>query len=110
MTPWLRQIGRALVIAREIKGVSRRDLAVAAGITRTQLSRYERGALMRLETIDKLLRSLEVSPHAFFLLIAALDPPPADSFRYPGRDRLPILLLLCDAFGVRRRLAEPNES
>jgi hypothetical protein len=50
MAPWVQKIGRALIIAREVKGMSRRELAMAASIARSQLSRYERGALMQLET------------------------------------------------------------
>jgi transcriptional regulator with XRE-family HTH domain len=59
MASWLQKIGRALLIARETKDISRRNLAKAAGITRFQLSRYEQGDLMHLETLGRLLQSLD---------------------------------------------------
>jgi transcriptional regulator with XRE-family HTH domain len=99
MAPWLRQIGRALRIARETKGLSRSQLATAADITRSQLSRYEQGHLMHLATLSRLLQPLDISPNDFFLLVTVLDAPPV--LKPSHRRRLDNLAMVLRAVGVR---------
>jgi transcriptional regulator with XRE-family HTH domain len=103
MASWLKKIGRAVLIIREIKEMSRGDLALAAGITRSQLSSYEHGGLMQLETLSRLLQTLDVPPDAFFLLVTLLDAPPTSEPFH--RWRLGQLASVLDLVGGARPLA-----
>ena len=56
-------LGPALRRLRLRRGLSQRELARRAGVTRSMISSYERGTnLPSLPTLDRLLGALEVSP------------------------------------------------
>lgn len=59
----------ALRVLREMKGLSQAAAARAAGIGKSQLSKYEKGKeLPKLDSLGKLLTALEVEPVALFYL------------------------------------------
>jgi transcriptional regulator with XRE-family HTH domain len=91
-------IGKALAILRQQKGLSQAELADSCGIGRSQVSRYESGKeLMKLDTLEKILGELAVAPDDFFRFLGSLDPASApQGRRIPDRidDRL-----LDEAFG-----------
>lgn len=80
-------IGQALAILRRQQGLSQAELADSCGIGRAQLSRYEAGKeLMKLHTLEKMLRQLTVEPEDFFHLVRTLDASPlAHPRRGPSR-------------------------
>ncbi|HUP23031.1 MAG TPA: helix-turn-helix transcriptional regulator [Thermoanaerobaculia bacterium] len=68
---------RALAILRTARGLKQREVAELAGITPTQLSRYEKAAFSpRAETLERVMEALEL-PVAAFLeaqqLVRTLD-------------------------------------
>jgi transcriptional regulator with XRE-family HTH domain len=78
-------IGKALAILRQQRGISQVELAESCGIGRSQISRYESGReLMRLETLERILSELAVAPDEFFRFLASLDPASA-----PAPQRVP---------------------
>ena len=65
------ELGRTLVFLREMKGFRQSALARAAGIGKSQLSKYEGGKeLPKLETLERILASLEIEPIRFFESVA----------------------------------------
>jgi transcriptional regulator with XRE-family HTH domain len=67
-------IGKALAIVRQERGLSQQQLADRSVMGRAQLSRYESGReLMRLDTLEKMLKVLKVEPDKFFRLMTSLD-------------------------------------
>ena len=67
-------LGRALALLREMRGLSQMALSRRARIGKSQLSKYERGReLPKLDTLERLLGVLEVSPLSFFYTLAMLD-------------------------------------
>ena len=69
-----RNIGKALAILRQRKGLSQAQLADWCGIGRSQVSRYEAGKeLMKLETLEKILGTLTIEPEDFFRFLRSLD-------------------------------------
>lgn len=72
--PAFRNLGLALVVLRWLAGKSQADLAQAAGCGKSQLSKYETGKeLPKLDTLDRLLASLGVSPMTLFFVVSFLD-------------------------------------
>ncbi|HEV3459638.1 MAG TPA: helix-turn-helix transcriptional regulator [Thermoanaerobaculia bacterium] len=70
-----RDIGKALAILRQQKGLSQAELAFRTGMGRPQVSRYESGReLMKLETLEKILATLSVEPEDFFRFLRSFDP------------------------------------
>jgi len=70
-------IGKALAILRQKQGLSQAEFADRCGIGRAQLSRYEAGKeLMKLHTLDRMLRQLAVEPEDFFHFVRTLDASP----------------------------------
>jgi transcriptional regulator with XRE-family HTH domain len=68
------KVGQALALIRQERGISQYELADLCRIGRSQVSKYEAGKeLMKLETLAKLLRCLNVSPEQFFHLAASLE-------------------------------------
>ncbi len=64
-------MGRTLVLVREMKGFRQSALARAAGIGKSQLSKYECGReLPKLETLERILETLNVEPIRFFESVA----------------------------------------
>jgi transcriptional regulator with XRE-family HTH domain len=81
-------VGKALAILRQKKGLSQSELADSCGFGRAQISRYEAGKeLMKLKTLERILSQLSVEPEDFFRFVRSLDAPlpgPHDS-RVPNR-------------------------
>lgn len=70
-----KDIGKALAILRRRQGISQAELSRNCSIGRAQLYRYENAKeLMRLETLEKILRTLAVAPVDFFRFLETLDP------------------------------------
>jgi transcriptional regulator with XRE-family HTH domain len=68
------RIGQALAIIRQERGISQVELADQCRIGRSQVSKYEAGKeLMKLDTLEKILRVLSIEPDQFFRLVASLD-------------------------------------
>ncbi len=93
-----RDIGKALAILRQQKGLTQAQLANRSGMSRPQVSRYESGKeLMKLETLEKILRTLTVDPDDFFSFLGSLED--TDSPRQVrAGDRIDDRML-ADAFG-----------
>ncbi|HXO43210.1 MAG TPA: helix-turn-helix transcriptional regulator [Thermoanaerobaculia bacterium] len=92
-----KDIGKALALLRQQRGLTQAQLADRCGMGRPQVSRYESGKeLMKLETLEKILRTLTVEPDDFFRYLRSLDG--SDSLRQ-GRtgDRIDDRML-ADAF------------
>jgi transcriptional regulator with XRE-family HTH domain len=69
-----RNLGKALVIIRELRHTSQRALARSAGGSTSQLSKYETGkALPKLETIEKFLGVLDITALDLFYMMAQID-------------------------------------
>jgi transcriptional regulator with XRE-family HTH domain len=69
-----RNLGRAISLLREMRGYSQMQLSRSAKIGKSQLSKYEKGReLPKLETLERVLRALEVEPLSFFYTLAMLD-------------------------------------
>jgi len=69
-----RDIGKALALLRQQRGLTQAKLADRCGVSRPQVCRYESGKeLMKLETLEKILRTLVVEPDDFFRFLRSLD-------------------------------------
>jgi transcriptional regulator with XRE-family HTH domain len=69
-----KNIGPALRIIRQARGMSQSRLAIISKTGRSQLARYEAGRdLMKLDTLEKLLEALEVEPEQLFRFVRSLD-------------------------------------
>ena len=67
-------LGRALFLLRDLRGVSQEALARSAGIGKSQLSKYENGReLPKLDSLGKLLATLGVGYLEFFYTMAMVD-------------------------------------
>jgi len=67
-------LGRALRLLRDLQGWSQADFARRASIGKSQLSKYESGKeLPKLDTLEKLLLTLGVSPLDFFQTVRFFD-------------------------------------
>lgn len=76
--------GLAIRILRELGGEKQAALARRSGVGKSQLSKYETGKdLPRLESLGKLLLTLNVSVEAFFKIVTTLDRIESGS-NYPG--------------------------
>ncbi len=68
------RIGNALELIRQFRGMNQVSLARAAGVGKSQLSKYVNGKEKpKLESLEKLLVVLRVSPVTFFSVVAFLD-------------------------------------
>ncbi|HWM90003.1 MAG TPA: helix-turn-helix transcriptional regulator [Thermoanaerobaculia bacterium] len=67
-------LGKTLALLREMRGYSQLALCREARIGKSQLSKYEKGReLPKLETLERVLRVLNVQPLSFFYTVAMLD-------------------------------------
>ena len=67
-------VGNTLRLIRELRGKSQAGVARAAGMGKTQLSKYEGGKeLPKLPSIARLLGVLEVGPFEFFYTMYLID-------------------------------------
>jgi len=69
-----RNLGRSLTLLRDLRKVSLRATARKAGIGQSQLSKYENArTLPRLESLNKVLGALGVTPLDLFNIMALFD-------------------------------------
>ena len=70
----LDNLGRALFLHRGLKNLSRAEVALTAGISKTQLSNYENGKeLPKLASLAKVLAALEIGFFEFFYTLLVVD-------------------------------------
>jgi transcriptional regulator with XRE-family HTH domain len=68
------KVGIALEVLRKLRGMSQAALAQAAGIGKSQISKYENGKeLPKLDTLEKLLGVLGVSLATFAVVLGFLN-------------------------------------
>ncbi len=84
-------LGRTLSLLRELRGKSQANVAKEAGIGKSQLSKYENGKeLPKLDSLEKVLKVLEVGHFEFFYTLYLVDRRAADLLRgKDGRDNGP---------------------
>jgi transcriptional regulator with XRE-family HTH domain len=84
-------LGRTLSLLRELRGKSQANVAKEAGIGKSQLSKYENGKeLPKLDSLEKVLKVLEVGHFEFFYTLYLVDRRAADLLRgkdSPGPER-----------------------
>jgi transcriptional regulator with XRE-family HTH domain len=69
-----RNLGPALRLMREERGLSQSALARAAGIGKSQLSKYESGRERpKLDSLEKLLTVLSIRVADFFAVVSLID-------------------------------------
>ncbi len=67
-------LGPALRVARELRGMSQAEVARQAGIGKSQLSKYEQGKeLPKLESLERVLAILNLGSLDFFYALHLLD-------------------------------------
>ena len=67
-------VGRALALVREFRGLSQAELARRASVGKSQLSRYESGReLPKLDSLSRLLTSLGIGFLELFYIVRLLD-------------------------------------
>jgi transcriptional regulator with XRE-family HTH domain len=67
-------VGLALGLFRQIRGLTQATLATRASVGKGQLSKYESGReLPKLASLERLLEVLEIRQDAFFGVVALLD-------------------------------------
>lgn len=67
-------IGKALAILRQRRGLSQAELAEMCEIGRSQVSRYEAGKeLMKLGTLERILAVLQMEPDDFFRFMRSME-------------------------------------
>lgn len=67
-------LGTALGLIRDLRGKSQSEVARAARIGKSQLSRYESGKeLPKLDTLARVLQALEVGPFEVFYTMHLID-------------------------------------
>lgn len=80
-------LGRTLSLLRELRGKSQARVAREAGIGKSQLSKYENGKeLPKLDSLEKVLRALEVGHFEFFYTLYLVDRRAADLARSGEED------------------------
>ncbi len=68
-----RHLGLTLRLLRELRNQSQGQIAKEAGISKSQLSKYENGRLPKLETLERLLAALGVEYFQFFFTLYLVD-------------------------------------
>ena len=69
-----RNFGPTLTLLRELRGKSQAQVARDAGIGKSQQSKYEGGTeLPKLDTLEKILRALDVRPVDLFAMLEVVD-------------------------------------
>lgn len=67
-------LGKALALLRGLRGKSQAQVAAAAGIGKSQVSKYENGVeLPKLDSLEKVLRALEVGHFELFYTLHLID-------------------------------------
>lgn len=81
-------LGLTLSLLRELRGKSQARVAREAGIGKSQLSKYENGKeLPKLDSLEKVLRALEVGHFEFFYTLYLIDERASDLTRGRGAER-----------------------
>ncbi|HVR95425.1 MAG TPA: helix-turn-helix transcriptional regulator [Thermoanaerobaculia bacterium] len=81
-------LGRTLSLLRELRGKSQANVAKEAGIGKSQLSKYENGKeLPKLDSLEKVLKVLDVGHFEFFYTLYLVDRRAADLLRGRREDR-----------------------
>lgn len=76
-----RNLGLALKVLRELRGINQANLARQAGLGKSQLSKYENGKeLPKLDSLERALNALGTDPLALFYLVHLLDRTEADEW------------------------------
>jgi transcriptional regulator with XRE-family HTH domain len=69
-----RNLGRTLTLLREIRGKTQAQVARAAGIGKSQVSKYENSKeLPKLDSLEKILTALGVKPIDLFSTLEMVD-------------------------------------
>ncbi|HEX3525570.1 MAG TPA: helix-turn-helix transcriptional regulator [Thermoanaerobaculia bacterium] len=72
-------LGKTLGLLRELRGKSQALVAREAGIGKSQLSKYENGKeLPKLDSLEKVLKALDVGHFEFFYTLFLVDQRAAD--------------------------------
>jgi transcriptional regulator with XRE-family HTH domain len=67
-------VGKALALIREIRGVSQAEVARLAGTGKSQISKYETGReVPRLDTLKNVLHALEIGHFEFWYTVHLID-------------------------------------
>lgn len=73
-SPMFDNLGRALYLVRDLRGLSQAEVARRAGIGKSQLSKYEGGKeLPKMESLRKVLKVLEIGPFEIFYTMHLID-------------------------------------
>lgn len=79
-------LGPALAVLRELRGFTQAEVAKKAGIGKSQVSRYEGGReYPKLESLEKILIVLGVSPAGLLNVVSVLDGWAAAGLRVEGQ-------------------------
>lgn len=81
-----RHMGLTLRLLRDLREKSQGQVAKEAGISKSQLSKYENGRLPKLETLERLLAALGVEYFQFFFTLYLVDRRSAGLERQAGED------------------------
>ena len=74
MEGMFRNLGLALSLLRELKGLNQVQLARQAGVGKSQLSKYENSReLPKLDSLERILRVLQLSPVELFHTLDLID-------------------------------------
>lgn len=83
-------LGRTLGLLRELRGKSQANVARKAGIGKSQISKYETGKeLPKLDSLEKVLKALDVGHFEFFYTLYLVDCRAADLARAGGDPERP---------------------
>lgn len=67
-------LGRTLSLLRDLRGFSQSQVALEAGIGKSQLSKYENGKeLPKLDSLEKVLHALSIGHFEFFYTLHLID-------------------------------------
>jgi transcriptional regulator with XRE-family HTH domain len=93
--PMFEHLGDALALLRRLRRMSQAELARAAQVGRSQLSRYENGLqLPHLGQLERLLESLDATTADLAAVLAFLRRLEAGEGREEGRDSQDLLTLM----------------
>lgn len=81
-------LGRTLILIRELRGKNQAQVARAAKIGKSQLSKYENGKeLPKLESLERVLAALEIGQLDFFYTLDLITRRAGDLFQHSQREQ-----------------------
>jgi transcriptional regulator with XRE-family HTH domain len=84
-TDMFKNLGPALILLRELRGLSQAEVARRAGVGKSRVSKYEKGRESpKLASLQRMLEVLDVRQDAFFSVVAFLDRLPEALSALPG--------------------------